>query len=246
LVHPELLGLPGLAEEATRSSEVDGDATAVEAGRLTEALRQGRAEEVRGIMMRLYLSGWSVAEICDGPVLSSMTSIGQLWKEGSYGIFVEHRASDLCAQALHQLRSVILVQEGAAAAVGGGPARDQHVLGSLMVAAVMASEGIDAINLGPDTPARVLLQAAERHGAQYLWLSIGARQAAARLRAQVEELIGGIDALARNSAGPSPYLLIGGRQRGLVAGMSHPRLFTGGSLSELVAFVRGATGRTPR
>jgi methanogenic corrinoid protein MtbC1 len=183
-------------------------------------------------VLSLYLSGESVAAICDGPVRESMTRIGELWTEGPEGIFVEHRATDLCLQALQQLVQHIEVGPEAPVAMGGAVAGDPFLLPSICTAAVLAEEGFSAINLGADCPAEALLAGVTVYAPALCWLSVSTLMEQPDLKSQLSWLSKELH--ARGIA-----LVLGGR--GLPAsGIDElPGVFIGSSMKELVSFTRG-------
>src|SRR5215207_7047998 len=78
VVRPELLGLPTVA-----------------------------AAGVTGQVVGMYLGGAGPAAMFDGAVGGAMRRVGELWRHESRGIFLEHRATDLCLRAVAQLRQVL-------------------------------------------------------------------------------------------------------------------------------------------
>jgi excisionase family DNA binding protein len=251
VVRPEILGLPDV-------EAVSGDLPAreEEADRLHAYIRQGHARRARGLILSMYIEGRSVAEICDGPIRQAMQRIGDLWRHGPEGIFIEHRATDICAQAINQLRSTFpaapgnapgdapepaeYAASGAAAAaartpvaVGGALAGDPYMLPSLMAAASLAAEGFQAINLGPDSPAEPLLLAARHHGADLVWLSASAEEIRpADLARQIDILLKGLTKIGLS-------LIVGGNALERIQPPTAANLHIGRSMAELVAFARG-------
>ena len=96
------------------------------------ALEQGDAEVVSGLLATMYLNGVSAAEICDGPLRHAMHRIGERWPEDPKGIFLEHRATNICMDALNRLRANFPSAATKAAAIGGAPEHDPYLLPSLM------------------------------------------------------------------------------------------------------------------
>ena len=226
IVRPQVLGLADAtpvgsvregAEEAIRKALADGDAGAA-----------------RGTMLSLYLGGTSLAALFDGPVARAMGAIGELWLHGPRGVLVEHRATDICLQAVGQLRGLLPPADaGAPAAVGGAPAGDPYLLPSLMCATVLADAGYRATNLGPDTPAEVLAVAAEEQEAAVVWLAASAAAAKGALQAAVESL-------ARRLESRDVAILVGGREAASLNTARLPSVHVLATMSELAAFTRGA------
>ena len=157
LVNPEAIGLSDVA------ALLDLDAPRGDEGPvLYEYLREGKADSARGLLLSMYLSGRSVAQIVDGPLLSAMDLLGELWKREECGIFWEHRATEIAISAISRLRMLIPPRgDSAPSAVGAAPAGDPYILPTLCAAAVLESQGLNAVNLGPDTPIPSLQLASE-------------------------------------------------------------------------------------
>jgi MerR family transcriptional regulator, light-induced transcriptional regulator len=168
LARPELLDMPDIStvrmgDDAFRHYLVEGDAVAA-----------------RGWLLARYLGGASVAALCDGPVREAMHRIGELWQHEAEGIFIEHRATDTCVQALAQLRATFEPPAGAPFALGATPEDDPYILPAFMAAMVVASAGMRSINLGPDTPVGALAGAFMRHHPALVWISVSAEVPAER------------------------------------------------------------------
>jgi len=232
VVRPHLLGLGDLESlsepEAARLDPAEA---------LFRALCDGDAYRVRGFLLSMYLSGESMARICDGPLAVSMHRIGELWKHGPEGIFIEHRATDLCIQSLSQIRTLMpAAPSDAPAAIGCAPSGDPYVLGSLAAAVVLASEGWREINLGPETPPAVLLEAARHSRARLAWISLTARP-------PLDGLDRAIPELSEDLAKIGTSLIIGGQALpDALTGAGSP-VVAGSSMAELSAFARGLRAR---
>jgi len=226
LVKPEVLGLRELGAVTT-------DSPGAEERGLLRALQERDAEAARGVLVWRYLQGDSAASLCDGPIREALDELGELWRERRDGIFLEHRATDICLQALDQLRILQPVPEDAPVLVGGAPEGDPYMLPSLMAATSLGLEGFRAINLGPETPADILLHAVDAYQAPLAWLSITSTTLP---RARYEEIIG---ELLEGMEERDASLIVGGRMTTRVRHLRHTRLHFGTSMAELVAFARG-------
>ena len=228
VVQPQALGLPGssrigrgVCHPETASDELRGH------------LAAGSASACRGLLISLYLSGLEIAEIADGPIRSCFDQLGELYKhQGDEGIFIEHRATQICLQAFHTLRALIDEPSEGPMAIGGAAPGDPYQLPTLIASTALSSIGLQAINLGPDTPISTLEEAASRYGARVLWLSISTAE-------NPEALRDGIDGLLSRLEDRSIGLAVGGRAVSSLSLRSRPGLFIGRSMSELVAFARG-------
>jgi excisionase family DNA binding protein len=166
VLRPDLLEL-----EKPPPRQGRGKAFAVQHDQLFAALCDGQANVVLGLLTSMYVAGAGMAEICDGPLRHALQRIGDLWPSDKRSILIEHRATNICIEALNQLRKDFPKAGHSGLAIGGAPKDDPYILPSLMVATVLASEGYEAINLGPNTPLDVLTQAALDLNAVLVWIA---------------------------------------------------------------------------
>jgi len=199
LVQPDLLGLRDLSAvgEALLSAESPSD-------RLFNFLAEGKAKDVRGLILSLYLGGHSVADIADGPIRIAMERLGELWKHDQAGVFVEHRATDICVQAVEQLRQLVEPDTPSAVAVGGAPSGDPYLLPSLLIATALEAEGWRAVNLGPNTPFDSLLLACEHHKPVLAWVTVTSIQDATEFERGWDRFVGQL-------AGRGATIAVGGQ-----------------------------------
>ena len=227
LVHPEVLGLPDVAAASLDAVRDDSDAE-----RFHAYLAEGRTREARGLIMSLYLGGESVATIADDLIRPAMQRIGERWQHSDAGIFIEHRATDICVQGVQQLRAVLDVDESAPVAVGGAAPRDPYLLPSLLAASVLTDTGFRAINLGGDTPLDVLLIAARENQARLAWLSISAAENTNALNAELLELANRLGQLGTR-------MIVGGQRADVLLPPIREAAHMATSMAELAAFAKG-------
>ena len=227
LLRPEILGLAEIRAASTGASPA-GDVSS----RLYELLREGASSEARGLILSTYLGGWSVADIVDGPLRSALHRIGELWTRDESGIFCEHRATQIALQAVEALRALMEVPKNASFVVGGAPKGDLYALPSLAAATVLESQGLRAVNLGPETPLETLALGVADLDARLAWLSVSTTEDPHRLRAEILRLL---PALASRGA----PLVVGGARSKALRLPDHDFLYVGSSMAELEALVRG-------
>lgn len=177
VARPDLLDMPEVAVAHQRAKGGQ---------QLLDHLVEGDVIGARGWLLGRYLSGLSVAAICDGPIKEAMHALGELWNHDDAGVFLEHRGTDVCLQALAHLRGTFEPPAAAPLAIGGTPETDPYLLPSFMAATVIAAAGMRAMNLGADTPVDALQQAAAIHKPRLVWISASATLTPARARAIVK------------------------------------------------------------
>ncbi len=224
LAHPEILDMPEVGtahEQGLHGSD-----------RLLGYLERGDALGARGFLLARYLRGESVADLCDGSIRDAMHALGEMWNHNSQGVFIEHRGTDTCLQALAYLRATFEVPSAAPVALGGGPEDDPYLLPSFMASMVVESTGLRAVNLGPNTPLAALQHAVAAHQPKIVWISASTKVAPARARALATWLA---------TLEPNTTAVIGGREGARIAA-AHPGLRHAETMAELAAIA----ARVPR
>lgn len=179
IVRPDLLGLPSLARKH--------EATGSEA--LTEMLRSGDGELARSLILSWFVSGQTAADIFDGPMRAALTTLGEIWLSDRCGILVEHRATEICVDAVTRLRQLIPVPDGnAPRALGAAIEGDFHLLPSLMAATVLREAGYADINYGANTPVDLLADAISLHHPRLVWICSSIEPGAKRVREMIDPL----------------------------------------------------------
>lgn len=224
LVEPAALGLVDLGVEDFAADETGGGQA------LRDLLLAGEAEAARSLVLGRFITGVPVASICDGPIRWAMASIGALWRERPDGIYLEHRATDICFDALRALRSALRVPAEAPIALGAAPERDPYGLPSLMAATVLESVGFRATNLGADTPLDSLERAVQDTSARLAWLCLSSISDGRRLGERISEL-------ALRLAGRGCALIVGGRDAEHLALLDREApVVVGESMADLARF----------
>lgn len=172
IARPELLGMPEVAVARARGED-----------RLANYLREGDSVGARGWLTARFLEGATIAELADGPIREAMTGLGELWRHDESGVFIEHRGTEVCMQAVAQIRNMLsTVPVTAPIALGGSPAGDPYVLSTQLAAMVVTEAGMRAVNLGPDTPVAAFAHAVVEHEPKLVWISVSTPLAPARAR----------------------------------------------------------------
>ena len=154
VIKPEILGLPASLvsqeQEDLESSKADPNDI------FLELLQAGHDVGARNHVLTRFLAGESVASLADGPMRTAMEVIGSNWEHGPEGIYIEHRATEICAGLLRDLRSFVSPVRPIGRAIGGAISGDPYRLPPLAVAATLADCGLQTVNLGANTPIEVL------------------------------------------------------------------------------------------
>lgn len=234
VVRPDVLGLSELADVPRPSTDTPAEGIDAErSAQLVAALKAGDLPLGRGLILSWYLQGVSLGELFDGPVRTAMTELGMLWKHADEGIFVEHRSTDICIQALNQLRGLIGPPPPTAPlAMGGAPSGDPYIIPSLMASMVLLEAGFRTTNIGPDIPLKVLADAAISARANLVWVSF---TSISRRR----DLIDHASELAGQLAQADAELVVGGQQIDASVRIDQPNVHVARSMGELAALARG-------
>ena len=217
LARPELLGMPEIA--VAQRTLTGGE-------RLLDYLLEGDVVATRGFLLARYLAGSPMAELADGPIREAMHAIGELWHDSERGIFIEHRASDTCLQAVAYLRNMVDPPENAPLALGGCPEDDTHLLPSFLAATVIATAGFRVVNLGADTPLAALQHAVHHHHPRLVWVSATMPINPARAKAITRWL---------SSLAPSTTAVVGGRHSSALVARGVVHVETMAELADVAA-----------
>ena len=171
-------------------------------------LESGDGESAELFLLGRYLAGVSIAEIGDQLIRPSLERLGH-GPHGAEEILKEHRATQVCLQAIEQMRAMSRVTQPSFRAVGAGSAANSYMLPSLLVAAIMEESGGRAINLGANTPISALrCEALSAHSnrdpADLVWLSISEPM-------DDPDELAGLSKLIEDCAHHQIHLMVGGR-----------------------------------
>ena len=203
VIRPDMLGLNEVGELLAHQPSIRHADPKVA---LYEALNDGDGIRARGLITSWFLDGNDTASLMDGPIRAAMSQLGEIWPHSDEGIFIEHRATDLCVQALNHVRTLLPAPAtDAPVATGGAPSGDPYLLPTLMASMVLADLGYRTVNLGGDTPVDVLARAAVKCKAKLAWMSFTSPMEARHLSQHVEDL-------AERTSKVGCELVVGGRQ----------------------------------
>src|SRR5574343_122227 len=127
--------------------------------------------------------------------------IGEAWEDGSIEVFEEHLFTELTKRLLRQAIATLPASRRPRVLLTSVP-DEQHVLGLLMVEALLALEGAECIPLGTQMPLLDIGRAAEAHAANIVALSFSI--------AFPQRQIGGLVQHLRQILPPTVALWVGG------------------------------------
>lgn len=141
---------------------------------LVVALRRGRSQDARELILRSYASLGAVS-LADDVIRPVMQRIGHDWETSSIDVYQEHRATRLVTHALMELlqeqRFRYLDGHGPLA-IGAAPENDPYVLPGLLCELILREQGWEVMNLGVNLPLASLARAVQAHRPQLTWLSV--------------------------------------------------------------------------
>jgi excisionase family DNA binding protein len=207
--------------------------TAGLAARLLEALHAGDAGAARALVQETHAAGLAVAALADEVVAPAMAQLGDEWQRGRIDVLHEHRATQISAAALYDLKYVLEVSAGPdrPVAVGGGPERDPYLLANLLAELVLLEAGWQAVNFGPNTPLASLGKAVGEFQPRLLWLSVSYLDDPSGFAAQFQELY-------REAVRAGTAVAVGGRALTESLRTTVPYTTFGDGMSHLAAFAR--------
>lgn len=163
-----------LSHLATLPSAQRRAAPAKVADELYRQLLAGDEVRARATIHGEYRRGQSIDQLADLVIAPAMHRIGSDWQAGRIDVLEEHRASQICAAALYELKAVLenRATRPRPMAVGGATEGDDSVLPSLLAQMLLVDQGWDTVNLGPRTPLASFQRAIDELQPRLLWLTV--------------------------------------------------------------------------
>ena len=164
--------LARLTASVAKSRELKPDAMSAA---LYQSLLEGNSRQVRAVVQGAYHAGMPIETLADQLVAPAMHRIGTDWERGRIDVMHEHRASQLCASALYELKEILerRARLKRPIAVGAAMEGDYSVLPSLLSQMVLIDADWDAVDLGPNTPLNSLARAIAELAPRLVWLTVG-------------------------------------------------------------------------
>ncbi len=209
---------------------------------LGQALRRGRSEESRALILAAYRAGGSAAALADRWIGPVMAVIGHEWESGGVDVYQEHRATRIVEASLIDLigrvrggrRGDPRTQPALPLAIGAGPEGDPYTVAGLLCELALLEQGWDVMNLGPNLPMASLAKAVLAHQPRLVWITASHLSDPGRFAREYASF-----RAAASKAGAA--VVLGGRAIG-------PELAAdgvGGRVSDLADFARGLLARGP-
>jgi DNA-binding transcriptional MerR regulator/methylmalonyl-CoA mutase cobalamin-binding subunit len=107
-------------------------------------------------------------DLLEQVLMPVLVQIGEAWHQGRAGIAHEHVMSAAIRHILGSLLRLHVRRDASARLLFGTLAGDRHEIGVLGAALLAASSGLGVVYLGPDLPARELVEGVKRAEAQVL------------------------------------------------------------------------------
>jgi excisionase family DNA binding protein len=167
LTKPQAIELPeGCGAQASASPEESRTV-------FQSALMAGEEAAACRIILDLYLSGATVADICDLVVAPVFHSVGDLWRCGEARVYEERRACELCHRVVHELRRAVgSGPDSGPIAMGGTLDGDPYTLATSLVEVLLRNVGWRASSLGNMLPFETVRAAILDHRPRLFWISV--------------------------------------------------------------------------
>jgi len=159
-------------------------------GALFTAVHKGDGIEVSALIRRAYHSGAAIETLADQVIAPVMGRLGHDWETGRIDVWHEHRATQICAAALYDLKDELeaRAERRRPVAIGGAPERDPYLLATLLAQLSLLDAGWAPVNLGPNTPLESLTEAMRELRPRLIWLSVSYLENSAEFLRSYREL----------------------------------------------------------
>lgn len=149
------------------------------AERYFEALLEGNATVANSLLRYAAARGASLVDILQYVIAASLRRIGSAWTKTDIDTGDEHRMSAQIQDGIEMLRHAFRpagtagpIGQSNRVAVVGCPSGETHVIGAVMVRAMLESSGWSVIYLGGDTPVEDFVAQQAKFNASVVCISI--------------------------------------------------------------------------
>lgn len=179
-----------LAALALRRTSIPGTAPQPEAdeldGLLTLLTHHDAAGYHHAMQQRLVRQG--LQRFVEHTVAPLTRKVGDAWAEGRLEVFEEHLFTELTKRLLRQAIATLPTARRGPRVVLTSVPEEPHLLGLLMVEALLALEGADCVPLGTQMPVLEIARATAAHRADIVALSFSAAFPARQIPGVLEHL----------------------------------------------------------
>ena len=154
--------------------------------RLLEAIRQADIQQLTDLFEQQYQQQ-GLQDFVSKTVAPLVTATGEAWARGQLQIFQEHILSEQLRRFLKSRINEQVTRKPARIVLATLPG-EPHTLGLLMVEAMLASQGIAAINLGGEIPMDQIKGAVEQFQANVLGITFSGSYPYKHIRPHLNEL----------------------------------------------------------
>ena len=162
-----------LAALAPRRSRETAPTPQADAGELDELLALIKQHDGIGYQqaMQQRLGRQGLQRFVQDTIAPLTCRVGQAWEDGSFEVFEEHLFTELTKRLLRQAIAGLPASRLAPRVLLTSVPEEQHVLGLLMVEALLSLEGAECVSLGTQMPLFDISRAAKAHQADVVALS---------------------------------------------------------------------------
>ena len=155
---------------ARAAASKDDNGTAIELAALLELIRQNDAAGFQQAMQQ-RLAREGLQRFVQGTIAPLSSLVGEEWENGNIAVFEEHLFTELTKRLLRQVIATMPGMRRSPRILLTSVPNEPHILGLLMVEALLALEGAECIPLGTERPLLETSRAAIAHRADVVALS---------------------------------------------------------------------------
>lgn len=138
-----------------------------------KSILAGDEMAARRIAVDVFVSGYSVSEMCDQMITPVFHDIGNLWQCGDVQIYEERRACEICQRTIHELRRAVKQGDGnKPLAMGGTLDGDPYTIATSLAELVLRDIGWRAESLGNMLPFDAIRTAIIEQRPKLFWISV--------------------------------------------------------------------------
>jgi len=162
--------LGALTSRRSKSAAKDASVDDGELGELLTLIKQHDAAGYQQAMQQ-RLARQGLQRFVQDTVAPLTRQVGENWEDGSFEVFEEHLFTELTKRLLRQAISTLPGGPRSPRVLLTSVPEELHILGLLMVEALLALEGAECIPLGTQMPLLEIGRAAQAHQADIIALS---------------------------------------------------------------------------